>query len=115
LLCGGAPAQQYPTKPVKLIVTYPPAAARPDGAGLSARSSARCGAAVIIEEQTGRGRLDRNGFCGQQAPDGYSFVVGNIGPAAVNPLLSRVPYDVQRDFVAISLISTGPQHPHRPS
>jgi tripartite-type tricarboxylate transporter receptor subunit TctC len=47
-------------------------------------------------------------FAAKQAPDGYSFVVGNIGPAAVNPLLSKVPYDVQRDFVAISLISTGP-------
>jgi tripartite-type tricarboxylate transporter receptor subunit TctC len=35
-------------------------------------------------------------------------VVGNLGPAAVNPLLSKVPYNVERDFVAISLISTGP-------
>src|SRR5438876_11756500 len=46
-------------------------------------------------------------YAAKQSNDGYSFVVGNIGPAAVNPLLSKVPYDIQRDFVAISLISTG--------
>ena len=47
-------------------------------------------------------------YAARQPNDGYSFVIGNIGPAAVNPLMTKVPYDVERDFVAISLIATGP-------
>jgi len=66
------------------------------------------GAAGDRREQTRRGGLDRHGLRRKQANDGYSFVVGNIGPAAVNPLLSKVPYDMERDFVAVSLIATGP-------
>jgi tripartite-type tricarboxylate transporter receptor subunit TctC len=47
-------------------------------------------------------------YAARQAPDGYAFVIGNIGPAAVNPLLTKVPYNMERDFVALSLIATGP-------
>ena len=66
------------------------------------------GQTVIIESKPGAAGSIGMDFAAKQAPDGYSFVVGNLGPAAVNPLLSNVPYNVERDFVAISLISTGP-------
>ena len=66
------------------------------------------GQTVIIESKPGAAGSIGMDFAAKQPADGYSFVVGNIGPAAVNPLLSKVPYDVEKDFVAISLISTGP-------
>jgi tripartite-type tricarboxylate transporter receptor subunit TctC len=66
------------------------------------------GQPVIVESKPGAAGSIGMDFAAKQAPDGYTFVVGNIGPAAVNPLLTKVPYDVERDFVAISLISTGP-------
>jgi len=109
LFAAGAIAQSYPTKPVKLIVTYP--------AGGSSDLMSRIfgqklgevwGQTVIIESKPGAAGSIGMDFAAKQAPDGYSFVVGNLGPAAVNPLLSNVPYNVERDFVAISLISTGP-------
>jgi tripartite-type tricarboxylate transporter receptor subunit TctC len=109
LLVGAAAAQTWPAKPVKLIVTYPPGGssdllARVFGAKLSEL----WGQPVIVESKPGAAGSIGMDYAAKQANDGYSFVVGNIGPAAVNPLLSRVPYNVERDFVAISLIATGP-------
>jgi tripartite-type tricarboxylate transporter receptor subunit TctC len=47
-------------------------------------------------------------FAARLPADGYSFVIGNFGPVAVNPVLSKVPYDMQKDFVPVSMICTGP-------
>ncbi len=109
LLAAGAVAQSYPTKPVKLIVTYPPGGSSDLMARVFGHKLGEVwGQTVIIESKPGAAGSIGMDFAAKQAPDGYSFVVGNLGPAAVNPLLSKVPYDIQRDFIAISLISTGP-------
>ena len=109
LFAAGAIAQSYPTKPVKLIVTYPPGGSSDLMARVFGHKLGEIwGQTVIIESKPGAAGSIGMDFAAKQAPDGYSFVVGNLGPAAVNPLLSNVPYNVERDFVAISLISTGP-------
>ena len=109
LLGCGALAQSYPVKPVRLIVTYPPGGSSDLMARVFGQKLGEIwGQTVIIESKAGAAGSIGMDFAAKQAPDGYSFVVGNIGPAAVNPLLSKVPYDIERDFVAISLISTGP-------
>jgi tripartite-type tricarboxylate transporter receptor subunit TctC len=106
---GGALAQSYPTKPVKLIVTYPPGGSSDLMARVFGQKLGEVwGQTVIIESKPGAAGSIGMDYAAKQPNDGYSFVVGNIGPAAVNPLLSRVPYNVERDFVAISLIATGP-------
>src|SRR5438034_10732727 len=120
LVAGGALAQSYPVKPVKLIVTYPPGGSSDLMARVFGQKLGEVwGQTVIIESKPGAAGSIGMDFAAKQAPDGYSFVVGNIGPAAVNPLLSKVPYDIQRDFVAISLIATGPNilivHPAVPA
>src|SRR5437667_2923298 len=66
------------------------------------------GQTVIIESKPGAAGSIGMDFAAKQPADGYSFVIGNLGPAAVNPLLSKVPYDVERDFIPVSLIATGP-------
>jgi tripartite-type tricarboxylate transporter receptor subunit TctC len=109
LACGGTLAQPYPNKPVKLIVTYPPGGssdllARVFGQKLSEQ----WGQPVLVESKPGAAGSIGMEYASKQPADGYSFVVGNIGPAAINPLLSKLGYDVERDFVAISLIATGP-------
>jgi tripartite-type tricarboxylate transporter receptor subunit TctC len=106
---GSALAQSYPTKPVKLIVTYPPGGSSDLMARVFGQKLGELwGQTVIIESKPGAAGSIGMDYAAKQAPDGYTFVVGNIGPAAVNPLLTKVPYDVERDFIAISLISTGP-------
>src|SRR3974390_1732860 len=109
LVAGAVLAQAWPSKPVKLIVTYPPGGSsellpRVFGAKLSEGG----GQPGVVESKPGAAGSIGMDYAAKQPNDGYSFVVGNIGPAAVNPLLSRVPYSVERDFVAISLIATGP-------
>src|SRR5205807_2650895 len=100
-LCGGALAQQYPTKPVKLIVTYPPGGSSDLLARVFGQKLSEIwGQPVLVESKPGAAGSIGMDYAAKQANDGYSFVVGNIGPAAVNPLLSKVPYDVERDFVA---------------
>src|SRR5204862_1545478 len=96
-------------KPVKLIVTYPAGGSSDLMARLVGQKlSELWSQPVIVESKPGAAGSIGMDYAAKQAPDGYSFVVGNIGPAAVNPLLTKVPYDVERDFVAISLIATGP-------
>jgi tripartite-type tricarboxylate transporter receptor subunit TctC len=102
-------AQPYPAKPVKLVVTYPPGGSSDLMARiLGQKLSELWGQPVIIESKPGAAGSIGMDYAAHQPPDGYSFVIGNLGPVTVNPLLSKVPYDSERDFVAVSLISTGP-------
>ena len=104
----GAHAQAFPTKPVHLIVTYP--------AGGSSDLMARImgeklqqiwGQPVIIENRPGAAGSIGMEYAARQPADGYSFVVGNLGPVAVNPLLSKVPYRMDKDFMPVALTATG--------
>src|SRR5437763_8076971 len=109
LFTGNAFAQSYPTKPVKLVVTYPPAGSSDLMARIVAQKlSELWGQAVIVENKAGAAGSIGMEYAAHQASAGYSFVIANLGPAMVNPLLSKVPYDVERDFVPVSLIATGP-------
>ena len=108
-LCGTAVAQTFPTKPVKLIVTYPPGGSSDLMARVfGAKLGELWGQQVIVESKPGAAGSIGMDFASRQAPDGYTFVVGNLGPVAVNPLLSKVPYNIDKDFVPVSMLSTGP-------
>src|SRR5437879_9888492 len=106
---GSACGQTYPAKPVKLIVTYPPGGSSDLMARVfGAKLSELWGQQVIVESKPGAAGSIGMDFAARQPPDGYSFVIGNSGPVAINPLLSSVPYSNEKDFVAVSMISTGP-------
>ena len=109
LVSGASLAQTFPTKPVKLIVTYPPGGSSDLMSRVyGAKLAELWGQQVIIESKPGAAGSIGMDFAAKQPNDGYTFVVGNLGPVAVNPLLSNVPYNVQKDFVAVSQISAGP-------
>jgi tripartite-type tricarboxylate transporter receptor subunit TctC len=109
LLPGLSGAQSFPTKPVKLIVTYPPGGSSDLMSRVyGAKLAEIWGQQVVIESKPGAAGSIGMDFAAKQANDGYTFVVGNLGPVAVNPLLSKVPYNIEKDFVPVSMISTGP-------
>jgi tripartite-type tricarboxylate transporter receptor subunit TctC len=109
LLIGSAFGQGYPSKPVRLIVTYPPGGSSDLMSRVyGAKLGELWGQQVIIESKPGAAGSIGMDFAAKQPNDGYTFVVGNLGPVAVNPLLSQVPYNIQKDFVAVSQISAGP-------
>jgi tripartite-type tricarboxylate transporter receptor subunit TctC len=73
-----------------------------------AKLSELWGQAVIIESKPGAQGSIGTEYTARQPADGYTFTVANLQPVAVNPLLSKVPYSVEKDFVAVSMISQGP-------
>jgi tripartite-type tricarboxylate transporter receptor subunit TctC len=108
-VCGTAAAQSWPTKPVKLIVTYPPGGSSDLMSRVyGAKLGELWGQQVVIESKPGAAGSIGMDFAAKQTNDGYTFVVGNLGPVAVNPLLSKVPYNIEKDFVPVSMVSTGP-------
>ena len=110
LLIGSeALAQTYPSKPLRLIVTYPPAGSSDlMGRILAQKLSGVWGQPVVVENKPGAAGSIGMDYAAHQPADGYSFLIGNLGPVTVNPLLSKVPYDVERDFIPVSMIATGP-------
>jgi tripartite-type tricarboxylate transporter receptor subunit TctC len=109
LVSGTALAQTFPTKPVRLIVTYPPGGSSDLMSRVyGAKLAEFWGQQVVIESKPGAAGSIGMDYAARQPNDGYTFVVGNLGPVAVNPLLSNVQYNIQKDFIAVSMISTGP-------
>ena len=104
-----ANAQSYPAKPVKLIVSYPTGGSSDLMARVfGAKLAEMWGQQVVVENKPGAAGSIGTDYAAKQPPDGYSFMIANLGPIAVNPLLSNVPYNVEKDFAPVSLISTGP-------
>jgi len=102
-------AQAFPNKPVRLIVTYPPGGSSDLMGRLMAKKlSELWGQPVIVENKGGAAGSIGMDFAARQAPDGYSFVLGNFGPALVNPLMSKVSYNMEKDFIPIALTASGP-------
>src|SRR5260221_13437022 len=108
-VCTTALAQQYPARPVKLIVAYPPGGSSDLMARVfAAKLGDMWGQQVLVENKPGAAGAIGTDYAARQPPDGYSFMIANLGPIAVNPLLSSVTYNVQRDFAPVSQISQGP-------
>jgi tripartite-type tricarboxylate transporter receptor subunit TctC len=109
LVSGSAFAQPYPSKPVRLIVTYPPGGSSDLMARVfGAKLSELWGQQVVIESKPGAAGAIGTEYTARQPADGYTFMIGNSGPVAINPLLSPVPYNVEKDFIPVSQISAGP-------
>lgn len=106
---AAAQADGFPSKPVHLVVTYPPGGS----SDLLARIMGdKLGAlwkqAVIVENRPGAAGSIGMDYAARQPADGYSFVIGNLGPALVNPIIQKVPYSMEKDFIPVSLTATGP-------
>src|ERR1700694_1168385 len=99
-ICSTATAQTYPSKPVRLIVTYPPGGSSDLMSRVyGAKLSELWGQQVIIESKPGASGSIGMDYTARQPADGYTFVVGNLQPVAVNPLLSKVQYSIEKDFI----------------
>src|SRR3954463_209916 len=109
LVTAFANAQSYPSKPVRLIVSYPPGGSSDLMSRVyGAKLTDLWGQTVVIESKPGAAGAIGMDYAARQPADGYTFVIGNSGPVAINPLLSTVPYNIEKDFVAVSQISAGP-------
>lgn len=102
-------AQTFPSKPVRLVVTYPAGGSSDLMARIMGQKlSEAWGQPVVIESKPGAAGSIGMEYAARQTPDGYTFVIGNLGPALVNPLITKVPYAMDKDFIAVALTATGP-------
>jgi tripartite-type tricarboxylate transporter receptor subunit TctC len=103
-------AQSYPTRPIKMIVPFPPAGSTDISArAVAGKLGERLGQPVVIENKPGAGGNIGTDVVAKAAPDGYTLVVGTVGTHAINPsLYSKMPYDHLRDFAPVILLSTTP-------
>ena len=103
-----AQSGKFPDRPVKLIVTYPPGGSSDLMARVMGQKMSEIwGVPVIIESKPGAAGSIGMEFAARQPNDGYTFVIGNLGPAGVNPLLQKLPYSMEKDFISVSLTATG--------
>jgi len=104
-----AQAQSYPTKYVKFVVTYPPGGSSDVMARIiGQRLTEMWGQQVIVESKGGAAGAIGMEYAARQSADGYTFLLGNFGPVVANPQLSKVTYNVQKDFVPVSMITIAP-------
>jgi tripartite-type tricarboxylate transporter receptor subunit TctC len=115
-----APAQDYPTRPVRMIVAVPPGGPADTLARLvGPKLSDALGQIVVIDNRPGANGIIAYDMAARATPDGYTFVLVAAG-VAINPSLYRnVPYDPIRDFSPITLGITVPNilivHPSVPA
>lgn len=109
LISGGAMAQAYPTKPIRLVVPLAPGGTTDLIARMVAeRMSPILGQPVVIENRGGAGGTIASNYVAKSEPDGYTIMMGTIGTAAVAPAMyASLPYDPEKDFEAVSLLTTG--------
>ena len=109
-LAIGTAAAQYPNKPLKMIVPFPPAGST----DLSARAVAgklgeRLGQPVVIENKPGAGGNIGAEQAAKSPPDGYTLFVGTVGTNAINAsIYSKMPFDHMKDFAPVILLSKTP-------
>ena len=108
-LPGALLAQNYPTKPIHLVVGFTPGGGVDINARLLAsKLSEYLGQQVIVENRPGAGTNIANEFVAKAAPDGYTLLMSTATVAINMALYKKVNFDTLRDFAAVSLFSASP-------
>ncbi len=112
LLAGSLPAsaQPYPNRPLRIVVPFPPGGGTDIGTRIVAQKLQEAwGQAVIVENKPGAAGIVGTELTAKSAPDGYTFMMGNIGTHAINvSLYKKLAYDPVRDFAPVSMVADLP-------
>jgi tripartite-type tricarboxylate transporter receptor subunit TctC len=108
VVASGAWAQSYPSRPVRIVVPFPPGGA-PDlvGRTLAHRLGERLGQSFVVENRTGAGGNIAAEAVAKAAPDGYTLLATSDGPLVINPAVyPTMPFNTVRDFAPISIAAS---------
>ena len=110
LAATGAQAQQWPARPVRIVVPYPAGGAVDIVTRVLAdKLATQWGQPVVVDNKAGAGGLIGADGVSKAAPDGYTLVMGTVSSHAIAPAVYRkMPYDAVADFGAISLVALTP-------
>ena len=104
-----ASADSFPSRPLRVIVGYAAGGPSDSGARLMAEPFSRqLRQPVIVIDQPGGGGLNSTESYASYPPDGYTLLLGAIGPLTVIPAAEKVNYDPIRDFAPLGLVWTSP-------
>ena len=108
--CANAMAQTYPVKPIRLIVGFAPGGAADIIARATSEPLGRAlGQSIIVENKPGAGSSIAAEFVSKAPPDGYTILIASQSGMIVNPLINKnVGYNAEKDFVAITQVSSSP-------
>jgi tripartite-type tricarboxylate transporter receptor subunit TctC len=110
-LYGATPAlaqSAWPTRPIRLVVTFPPGGA-PDILARLFADKAQLGQTMLIDNKPGAGGNIGADFVAKAPADGYTFVMGTVGTHSINgALYARMPYDMVKDFVPVAHVASAP-------
>ncbi|HET9586500.1 MAG TPA: tripartite tricarboxylate transporter substrate binding protein [Bradyrhizobium sp.] len=110
LLPALASAQDFPNKPIKLIVPFPPGGPNDIIARVvGQRMSELIKQPVVIDNRGGQGGVLGTDAVAKAAPDGYTIGIVSASSLVINPTMEKVPYDVARDFAPVTLVTTVPE------
>jgi tripartite-type tricarboxylate transporter receptor subunit TctC len=107
---GPAPAQEFPARPVRMVVPYPPGG----NVDISARIvgpplAELLGQPVVVDNRSGGGGNVGAALVAKATPDGHTLLVGSSGPLSVNPVVTKdMPYDSIRDFAPVGRVQSVP-------
>jgi tripartite-type tricarboxylate transporter receptor subunit TctC len=110
LMLNAAGAQSYPSKPIRIVVGFPP------GGGidlvarlLSPKLSESLGQQVLVDNRAGANGIIATDLVAKAAADGHTIFIGTTGNLSVNPALySNLPFNIERDFVPLTQTSSVP-------
>jgi len=107
---AGACAQAYPSKPIRMVVGFPPGGGNDIIARMvGAKMQETWGEPVLIDNKPGANSIIAAEYVAKSAPDGYTLLVNATGGMSVNPVLyAKLPYDPLKDFVPISMVGIFP-------
>jgi tripartite-type tricarboxylate transporter receptor subunit TctC len=109
VIAGTALAQSYPSRPVKVIVPWPPGQATDIAARMLAQKlQESLGQAFVIDNRPGAGGSLGTAVAATSAADGYTLLAASSGPISIMPSLQKLPYEPLKEFVLISLITRNP-------
>ena len=112
LLCAtsaqAAVGDDYPSRPVRLLVPNPPGGGSDAVARILAQKlGERLNQQFVVDNRAGGGGIIANETVARANPDGYTLLLAFIGPVAISPALTKVPYDSVKDFAPVALVAAG--------
>jgi tripartite-type tricarboxylate transporter receptor subunit TctC len=109
-LAATAQAQSWPSKPVRLIVPFPPGGGNDTVARAVGTELAKpLGQQIVIDNRAGAGGTIGADLAAHAPPDGYTLFLAGVASHGINPVLNpKLPYDAVRDFAPVSLLASAP-------
>ena len=100
-----APAQEFPTKPVRMVVGFPPGGATDLVArAIQPKLTASLGKQVVVDNRPGANGVIGLEVLARSEPDGHTVGIGHIGGLIVSPAIQKVPYDPYKSFAPIGMM-----------